>query len=66
MKLAKFIVLLCLTNLLLGACSSKPMEKKEEPSSSMNCTLSSRQYKKIKLGNGLSSIFYRAKAIKFG
>lgn len=32
MKLAKFIVLLCLTNLLLGACSSKPMEKKEEPS----------------------------------
>ncbi|MCM3237496.1 hypothetical protein M3589_07135 [Heyndrickxia oleronia] len=34
MKLAKFIVLICLTNLLLGACSSKPMEKKEEPSSS--------------------------------
>ncbi|WP_342540471.1 hypothetical protein MHI39_26110 [Heyndrickxia sp. FSL K6-6286] len=32
----------------------------------VNCTLSSRQYKKIKLGNGLSSIFYRAKAIKFG
>ncbi|MDR7002761.1 hypothetical protein J2Y67_005289, partial [Neobacillus niacini] len=38
---------------------------KKKPTFDLNCTLSSRQYKKIKLGNGLSSIFYRAKAIKF-
>jgi hypothetical protein len=38
----------------------------KQASGEVNCTLSSRQYKKIKLGNGLSSIFYRAKAIKFG